>query len=890
MSLKERLRLQNDPVFLLDGSAFIYRAFFGNKNLRRSDGFPTNALVVVTRLLLRILREEQPRYLLFIQDGKGKNFRHDLYPLYKANREAMPEDLAVQIAPVHSMLRALGIRLEVSRNCEADDCIASLAARFRARHPVVIVSGDKDLRQCLADNVVLWDPAAKEEKLLTEAKFIEETGINPCQWPDMQAIVGDTSDNIPGVPGIGPTTAGKIFSVCRSLEDIQSRLAVLPQKIQDKLRDHMENTFVWRKLTTLSQTVCEHLTLDDMRVRPISATECRALSDEFELTALYREIGVILQKQSEQLSVLLTTAPGTGSVTTVAAQNKSKYPGRQVQLLDMSTAPEATTNDSAVLPDCANRDVAIVWPQGERARLAVAESGSLGDCRRTEYLWTGSVEALKFWLAAARRVITVDSKVIAALCPEALQSAPYFDLGIAAWLLNPEENDYSWPKLAARFSALRKPEDGECALAFRLSALFETRLKQDGLLDLYATLELPLVPVLADMEARGIAVDAAALQAFLAEVKQDIKALTEKIYTQAGAPFNLRSARQLGEALFDTLKLPRPRKTRGGQASTSQETLEKLLGKHTVVDDILRFRKLEKMRSTYLSPLPLLTDALGRLHTTFNQKATVTGRLSSSAPNLQNIPVRGEMGKRMRACFIATDGNCLISADYSQVELRVLAHVSGDKTLLEAFRRNEDIHTRTAALIYDLQPDQVRADQRRNAKTINFGLIYGMGAHKLAQELKTGVTEAKHFISRYFASLTGLKEFYDNVETQARKNGFVTTLAGRRRLLPDIYSANGQAFALARRQAINTVIQGSAADIIKLAMLAVARDERLLCMNARLILQVHDELVLEAPADTAKAAAARAVRLMADVRPGGIVLSVPLTVDIGVGSNWAEAH
>ncbi|MDO5484502.1 MAG: DNA polymerase, partial [Desulfovibrionaceae bacterium] len=342
--------------------------------------------------------------------------------------------------------------------------------------------------------------------------------------------------------------------------------------------------------------------------------------------------------------------------------------------------------------------------------------------------------------------------------------------------------------------------------------------------------------------------------------------------------------------LFDTLKLPSPRKTRGGQASTSQQTLEKLAGCHVVVDSILQFRKLEKMRSTYLDPLPRLVDSKGRLHTTFNQQGTATGRLSSRNPNLQNIPVRGPLGKRMRSCFIAGPGRALVSADYSQVELRVLAHMSQDTALLEAFRLGEDIHSRTAALIYDLPSDAVSLDQRRNAKTINFGLIYGMGAQKLAQELKITINEAREFIARYFQRLTGLKAFYERVEASAKEHGYVTTLAGRRRPVPGIRSANGQTYALARRQAINTVIQGSAADIIKLAMLAVAQDERLLRLDARLLLQVHDELLLEVPVENAQEAGERVARLMQEVSPAGQALSVPLLVDWGLGENWGVAH
>jgi DNA polymerase-1 len=555
------------------------------------------------------------------------------------------------------------------------------------------------------------------------------------------------------------------------------------------------------------------------------------------------------------------------------------------------------------LPPCAGLEVACIWPGGPdkpphvAVASAVAASADAAAPDSAEVRWGGAPEALCAWLRKARRLVTADlkSQLTGAACrldpPQDRQPPFCFDLGLAAYLINPEESDYAWPRLAAHWGApLRRSGMGPAALALRMAAVLEERLDADGLLPLYRHLELPLIPVLAAMESRGVAIDAAAFQSFLADVQAELDRLTAAVYAAAGVTFNIRSAQQMGEVLFTTLKLPAPRKTRGGQASTSQETLEKLAGSHPVVESILQFRKLEKMRSTYLDPLPRLMDAQGRIHTTFNQKATATGRLSSSNPNLQNIPVRGPLGKRMRACFIAGPGRALVSADYSQVELRVLAHMSQDAALLEAFRQGEDIHARTAALIYDLPPDQISPDQRRNAKTINFGLIYGMGAQKLGQELKIGTAKAKEFIARYFARLTGLKAFYEEVEATAKRQGYVTTLGGRRRLLPDIHSPNGQAYPLARRQAINTVIQGSAADIIKLAMLAVAHDPDLSRLEASLLLQVHDELLLEAPEQTARDVGARVAALMSGVAPGGAALSVPLVVDWGVGRDWGAAH
>ena len=919
MSLKQCLGLAAEPVFLMDGSAFMYRGFFANRNMQRSDGFPTNSLVVVSRVLLRILREERPRYFAFVQDGKGPNFRHEIFPLYKANRDATPEDLVRQLDPIHRMVRALGLRLEVSQGCEADDCIASLAARFAAEHPVIIVSGDKDLKQCLGPNVYMWDPASKEEKLVSEADFTAESGVTPAQWPDVQALIGDTSDNIPGVPGIGPKTARQIFSICPSLEDIRDHFVLLPPKMQAKLQAHLENMFTWRELTTLRRDFCPGVTLDDLRVRPLDAATCALLTEEFELFALRRELAALDRLQAAEAdlpeefldagSIREDAQPAAGKK---AAAEQASLPlaqparsGRatsQMSLLDAMPQESAPAlDDVSALPDCGDARVALIWAHGDREAPYLAVEGADGSSLG-EWQWKGPVAELARWLAPARTLVTADLKgmLTSASCWQFLagRAGDCIDLGVAAYLLNPEENDYGWPRLSARWGAVLRHElesrgetaPGPARLGLAMAQLFEQRMEKDGLLELFRCLEMPLLPVLAGMEQSGVAIDAAAFRAFLDDVQGRLDQLTAHVYELAGTQFNIRSAQQLGDVLFNGLGLPAPRKTKGGQASTSQQTLEKLAGQHPVVDSILQYRKLEKMRSTYLDPLPRLVDPQGRIHTTFNQKATATGRLSSSNPNLQNIPVRGPLGKRMRSCFIAGPGRLLVSADYSQVELRVLAHVSQDPALLEAFRNGEDIHARTAALVYDLPPDQVSPDQRRNAKTINFGLIYGMGAQKLAQELKISTTQAKDFIARYFERLQGLKEFYEGVEASARKHGFVTTLGGRRRLLPDINSASGQAAALARRQAINTVIQGSAADIIKLAMLAVARDERLRELDARLLLQVHDELLLEVPADAAEEAGALVARLMQDVCPAGKELSVPLLVDWGTGHDWGAAH
>ena len=453
MSLKQRLGLAAEPVFLMDGSAFIYRGFFANRNMQRSDGFPTNSLVVVSRVLLRILREERPRYFAFVQDGKGPNFRHEIFPLYKANRDATPEDLVRQLDPIHRMVRALGLRLEVSQGCEADDCIASLAARFAVEHPVIIVSGDKDLKQCLGPNVYMWDPASKEEKLVSEADFTAESGVTPAQWPDVQALIGDTSDNIPGVPGIGPKTARQIFSICPSLEDIRDHFVLLPPKMQAKLQAHLENMFTWRELTTLRRDFCPGVTLEDLRVRPLDAATCALLTEEFELFALRRELAALDRLQAAEAdlpeefldagSIREDAQPAAGKK---AAAEQASLPlaqparsGRatsQMSLLDAMPQESAPAlDDVSALPDCGDARVALIWAHGDREAPYLAVEGADGSSLG-EWQWKGPVAELARWLAPARTLVTADLKglLTSAPCWQFLagRAGDCIDLGVAA--------------------------------------------------------------------------------------------------------------------------------------------------------------------------------------------------------------------------------------------------------------------------------------------------------------------------------------------------------------------------------------------------------------------------------------------------------------------------
>lgn len=883
MPLKDRLGLAAEPLYLVDGSSFLYRGYYAYPDLARSDGFPTNALFIVLRILLRLLREERPRHVGFFLDGPGRNFRHELYKEYKAQRPKMPEPLARQVEPLKEAVTLLGLRLIVSDGFEADDLIASLAASFKRERPVVIVASDKDLKQCLDDNVFLWDPSGKQEKVTGKADFARETGLDPSQWPDFQALAGDASDNIPGVAGVGEKTALKLLHGHPSLEAVLAALESLPESLRRKLAATGEAVYTYRELARLRTDACPGERLEDFRVRAPDAARLSEFLHKYEFRSMARDLPNILAAAAE---------PAMGKKPAEAAPGRKQS---QHSLLDLAPAgrrpavsalPLRTIAKASDLPELEGREVGLV-PAGERFFL-----GLDGE----EWAYAGDPQALARALAAAGRIAapSLQELLRGDDAWRAVPLAAWFDLGLAAYLLDPEARNYSWERLR---QALFQDEPGPDAQpaphpeAQGLAALaclraLSARIERAGLAELMRGLEIPLVPVLVDMERAGIAIDHAAFASFLDEVNADIERLTIEIQAQAGGPLNVRSSRQLGQVLFETLGLKPSGKTPGGALSTGSEALERLAGRHPIVERILEFRKIEKLRSTYLEPLPRLVDAKGRLHTSFNQLATATGRLSSSGPNLQNIPIRGPEGKRMRACFTAGPGCLLAAADYSQVELRVLAHFSKDPALLEAFRKDEDIHARTAALLFDKDAEQVTASERRNAKTINFGLIYGMGPQKLARELKTSLATAKQFIERYFAKLATLKGFYDGLIEEAGVRGFVTTLAGRRRLLPDLHSRNQQLQSQAKRQAVNTVIQGSAADIIKLAMLRVHDDVRLNGLSARLILQVHDELLLEAPRATAPAAGERLRELMQSV----VDLDVPLKVDLGVGRTWAEAH
>ncbi len=840
----DELKERGPIFFIIDGSSFIYRAFYAYQDLKTSWGFPTNAIYILLRLILKIVHEKKPQYACFVIDGKGPTFRHNIDSEYKANRLKMPEPLSMQLPVILQGVNLLGIKTVIAQDFEADDYIASMCERLKTKYPVVIVGSDKDLFQLLSDNVIIWDPSGKNEKIITYEDFVKEKGFDPKLWPLYQALVGDNIDNIKGVPGIGPKSAINIVKRFSTIDDIFNNLDKLPSSFHKKLKGQIENVKKYLKLTTLKKDISIEEDLEDFKVKNLSTSQLKAFFEKYEFKSLLREIHAD-KNTSENREVLQATKKIKEAAT---LQEILKYfQGKDLGIYG---------KDDVIAGD------------GDREFKISKKDHIIEIIKNSKISFVPSLKELLYLLE--------DQEV-------SLENI--YDLSLCAYLIDPEMRNYSIENILSKFQI-------NSVVQMRSGALIDVGrylidlLEQNQLLHLYEDIERPIVPILIQMEKHGIKIDKEKFRQFLDEVSEQLEILTRNIYHHAGTEFNIRSSKQLSEILFNKLGLKSKKKTPKGELSTSMEVLESIKDQHPIVKDILSYRRLEKLRSTYLIPLPKLADKNDRIHTTFNQLATATGRLSSSDPNLQNIPIRGDLGYKMRSCFIAEKSHVLISADYSQVELRVLAHFSKDEYLLEAFSKNMDIHTCTAAALFDKDPEDVTSDERRKAKTINFGLIYGMGPLKLSRELEISMTEAKQFIEKYFSKLTGVKKFYERVEQDAKTHEYVVTLAGRRRLLPHINSKNQNLASQAKRMAINTVIQGSAADIIKMAMIEVANNEKLKELGAKLILQIHDELLFECSDKNAKKAGEIVKKIMSNV----VELDVPLVVDLGIGQNWAQAH
>ncbi len=882
------------PLYLIDGSSYLYRAYFAIRTpMTTSSGIHTKAIFGVTSMLLKILKEKDPEYVAVVWDAKGPTFRHDLYDKYKANRPPMPEDLSSQIPYIRKVVEALGLPQMEMQGYEADDIIAALARKCTDRE-VIVVSGDKDLLQLLNGNIRIWDPM--KEEIIDGYVFRQRYGIEPQQWRDVLALAGDTSDNIPGIPGVGIKTAIKLIKKHGSIKGILDNIDSIKGKLRERLEENREKLELWTKLVTLE---------DNLPVDPSGDLLRRSRFDTERLEKLFRQL-----EFTRFLNELIPDRNTLSFDSYTLAQDIEDVRQWCRKILDAGSFTLDTETTSEVPMEARLVGISICVKPPEAVYIPVAHDTDSRQPPKEETLEQLSRILADDNIRKTGQNIKYDMIVLAN------HGAPVAgadtDTMIASYLLNPSRRRHNLDELAqdmlghkmisfkevtagqkkhANFAkvSLEKARDYSCEdvhVTALISRQLLKHLEEKGLMDLFRKVEMPLVPVLVHMEMAGVLIDSKGLAQLGREFDSRLKALEQEIYEIAGEEFNLNSPRQLGKILFEKLKLPQQKKTKKKTGySTDMEVLKKLADMHPLPAKMLLHRNLSKLKSTYVEGLERsINPRTGRIHTSYNQTVTATGRLSSSNPNLQNIPVKTDEGKRIRKLFIAPEGKLLISADYSQIDLRVLAHYSEDHALLEAFRKGQDIHSRTAAEIFGVMPAMVTAEMRRAAKTVNFGIVYGMSPFGLAKELGISRKEAASFMERYFERYPGVKRYMTEIVKQARKDGFVTTLLGRRRYLPDIKARQRNLREFAERTAINTPIQGTAADIIKLAMIK-CHDKLIKTVSSTLmVLQVHDELVIEAPEEQGT----RVAEMLRDIMENIIELKVPLSVSVGSGKNWAE--
>ena len=942
-------------LFLLDGMALAYRAHFAffKNPLATSKGMPTSAVFGFLLTLDRILAQENPERIAVVFDAPEPTFRHKAFPDYKATREKMPDELIPQLDYIRRVVEGLGIPFLRMPGYEADDVIGTLAVRESAKgHDVWIVSGDKDMGQLVGARVRLYNSlkaGQSEAELVDEAGIVARWGVPPSKVIDVLGLMGDASDNVPGVPGVGEKTASKLIAEHGSLEAVLAAAPTLPQKkLSERLVEHAELARLSRRLVTIDVAVPIHTTWDDLSRRPIDAAKLRAAYAELEFTERLLALGadagpaagsgaagsgggaaagpasdarryraVETAKELRELVKALRATKGKGGFT-LDTETTSVHP-TQAELVGLSFSWKK--DEAYYVP--VNRDPPMFGGAAVRAK----SEGSLFD---EEGPRSGDLAAVLDELRPVLEDASIektgqnakyDMIVLACQQPHGVDvKGVAFDTMIASWCLRPDARTHNLDAMSLEHLQVSKIptsdligkgatqitmrevpidkvatyacEDADCT--HRLRALFEPRLVEAGVDRVFREVEMPLLPVLARMERTGIRVDPDALARMSLALEGRAKKLEEEIHAAAGEVFNLRSNAKIGELLFDKWKLhevagrKKARRTEKGTGySTDERTLLELAPYHPLPSKLVDWRMLTKLKSTYVDPLPeAVNPRTGRIHTTFHQTGAATGRLSSSDPNLQNIPARGEEGRAIRAAFVPERGWKLLSADYSQIELRLLAHLANDPGLLAAFRAGEDIHRATAAKVLGIAPEAVTPEMRSRAKAINFGIVYGMGAMSLAQQIKVTMAEAEAFIESYFRIYPNVRAYESRVVEEARRTGSVTTLMGRRRPLPTIDDEDPRIRSAAERVAVNTPIQGTAADLIKLAMIEI--DRRLVKekFRARMLLQVHDELVFEVPPDEVDVLTTMVRAEMA----GALEVSVPIVVDVGVGDNWAEAH
>lgn len=900
----------NRLVVLVDGSSYLFRAFHGLPPLTNREGQPTGALHGVIKMLAKLYEDYQPVYFAVVFDAKGKTFRHEMFPAYKANRPPMPDDLRVQIEPLHELIRALGFPLIMESGVEADDVIGTLAARALAQnYQVLISSGDKDMAQLLSHaDISLIDTMKNEATTAADvAQRFKVDALNANQVVDFLALVGDAADNIPGVDKVGPKTAAKWLKEYGSVENIIHNASKIGGKIGDNLRQGIEQLCLSYRLATIDCDVNIATDIADLALYSPNPTKIEQLCNQFDLNAIKQKYLNPIKEQSPAPSPMQATEQNYQIIDNMPDLQKlidkfSRLPHfaldtettalnyMQAQLVGISLAHQA--GEAYYLPLRHQLTQNLPYQESLAALKPLLENPAVG--KIGQHIKYDRHILAKEGIELAGNI---DDTMLMSYCHNSTATRHNMD-DLAHYYLNYQTTSFetlagkgakqlTFDQIDIERAAHYACEDADITL--RLYEHFSRQLTQnDSLAALYQTIEAPLSAVLYRMEARGVKIDSKRLVQQSAEIEIQLKDLESRAYDLAGSEFNLGSPKQLQEILFERLGLPVVEKTPKGQPSTNESTLEILAQEHhaALPKIILEHRSLAKLKSTYTDKLPELIQAhTGRIHTSYHQAVTSTGRLSSSDPNLQNIPVRSAEGRRIRQAFIAESGYYLLAADYSQIELRIMAHLSGDEGLIQAFKEGKDIHAATAAEIFGGDPEHIDREHRRNAKAINFGLIYGMSAFGLARQLGISRQEAAGYIDTYFARYPKVRDYMDNARSAARQQGYAETLLGRRLYIPDINSKNQQRRNAAERLAINAPMQGSAADIIKLSMLAIDRE---LGDNpdCRLIMQVHDELVFEVQQEAAPQYSDIIRRHMENAH----ALSVPLIVDIGIGSNWDEAH
>lgn len=880
----------SEKIVLIDGHSILNRAFYGLPDLTNSEGLHTNAVYGFLNILFRTLEEEQPQYLAVAFDVHAPTFRHQMYADYKGTRKPMPSELREQVPMLKEVLRAMDIELVEKAGYEADDILGTLAERCEKKGmEVTVVSGDRDILQLASDRIMIRMPKTVRGKTTIEnyhaKEVLERYQVEPKQIIELKALMGDTSDNIPGIPGVGEKTATKLIVEYGSIENAYVHVEeIRPNKAKESLKNNYDLAVMSKKLATIDTNAPVECDLEHAKIRNLYTEEAYEMFRRLDFKNLLGRFDSAAVKEQDSLFIRVETDLEEAEALLKQA---TVQPAVGLELLE-STAHEIL-------------GLAVAWEKDgepEVCYIPASETVTVGFLKeKTEELF-----------AAVKKVCVMDIKKLLKNVKN-IRPEQVFDAGIAAYLLNPLKNTYTYDDLAKEYLQVYLPSTeeifdtaklpdlaavsdelagcyaGNMAYAvYRVREIMEQRLEAEGMSRLYQEIEIPLAFTLADMEEAGIRVEAEELKAYGERLQVRIGELEEKIYQEAGETFNINSPKQLGVILFEKLQLPGGRKTKSGY-STAADVLEKMAPDHPIVSDILEYRQLAKLKSTYADGLSAFIGPDGRIHSTFNQTITATGRISSTEPNLQNIPVRMELGRLIRKVFLPADGCVFIDADYSQIELRVLAHMSGDEKLIAAYRQAEDIHRITASEVFHVPFDEVTPLQRRNAKAVNFGIVYGISSFGLSQDLSISRKEAQQYIEKYFETYPGIKGFLDGCVEQAKEQGYSVTMFGRRRPVPELKSSNFMQRSFGERVAMNAPIQGTAADIIKIAMIRVNERLKREQLRARLLLQVHDELLIEAPLEEVD----QVQRILEEEMTHAADLKVKLEIDMHTGNSWYEA-